>query len=524
MQNHTEISQCVQSLSAEQPRASQINEQIENALSLLANNPAVSEEVVRTIRDIYTSHTQSGASASLKNSDRSPVSEEEGVTEETGKLSEIKPDIESAGEQSSEEDSSVVHAIGAGSSDGGKRLHLTEEQVIEIYNLRPQYGRQGRLRRGSMLRCKTIAPRYGVTPKTIRDIWCGRTWPQTTEHLWTDEERAARQSLRKPDALRGHDVKQALEDLRVSFLGASTAPPAMAAAAAIPSPPLREETTWAAAAAAAPRNSGRPASKSSTVSIRDAVRSHEDSAMARSSRPSPGMGTSEWLSRLADSAAAAAAASASAGAVSGAHSPISRPHQAALKLKELSPRADSRSESPPPAIFPVLGQPSRPLLPPLRLGHQSAAIGDTTVSSAGAASGRGLLPPSAESPGLAGALSLLEGLYGSGGGGGGGGSGGGGGEAHSGLLRSFRDAVQLSLLWTPPQSHSAPAAAAAAAAAQAALLPPLRFVPGGEPASPAGSSGLPALQSPAAQPRPASGERPDSKRRRQSGEGAPANG
>ena len=98
--------------------------------------------------------------------------------------------------------------------------------------------------RGSMLRCKTIAPRYGVTPKTIRDIWCGRTWPQTTEHLWTDEERAARQSLRKPDALRGHDVKQALEDLRVSFLGTPAAPAAPATgacAASSPSPAVPVE-------------------------------------------------------------------------------------------------------------------------------------------------------------------------------------------------------------------------------------------------------------------------------------------
>ena len=31
-----------------------------------------------------------------------------------------------------------------------------------------------------MLHCKSIAPKYGVTPKTIRDVWSGRSWAKTT--------------------------------------------------------------------------------------------------------------------------------------------------------------------------------------------------------------------------------------------------------------------------------------------------------------------------------------------------------
>jgi len=31
-----------------------------------------------------------------------------------------------------------------------------------------------------------------VTPKTIRDVWSGRTWIEATRHLWTDEEIATR--------------------------------------------------------------------------------------------------------------------------------------------------------------------------------------------------------------------------------------------------------------------------------------------------------------------------------------------
>ena len=49
-------------------------------------------------------------------------------------------------------------------------------------------GKGGQLRRGSMLHCKAIAPKYGVTPKTIRDVWSGRSWAKTTRHLWTEEE------------------------------------------------------------------------------------------------------------------------------------------------------------------------------------------------------------------------------------------------------------------------------------------------------------------------------------------------
>ncbi len=424
--------------------------------------------------------------------------------------------------------------------DPGKRLHLTEDQVIEIYNLRPQYGRQGRLRRGSMLRCKTIAPRYGVTPKTIRDIWCGRTWPQTTEHLWTDEERAARQSLRKPDALRGHDVKQALEDLRVSFLGASAAP---AAAAPLPTP--AEEAPWStatAAAAASPLPSaGRPSPSPSNASFASpqlgAHRAEE--SLGRAGRTSPGVGSSEWLSRLADSAAAASGARAGAAIL-------------AVRHRHAAPEPAAQSTSPtgfapsaPLQSFRDLPPLPRPLLPPLRLGHMPATASSTGDAGPAVRHGGGALPASAEAPGMAGALSLLEGLYGAGSAG--------GPQAHAGLLSSLRDAVQLSLRWNPAP-HSAPAAAAAAAAAaaqqhQQQQLPPLRFVAacredsesppppplGFSPAAPDGRAGpaefafsgwrlpAPAPAAPGARARPAADAPHDVKRRRPSPDtGAPA--
>jgi len=69
-----------------------------------------------------------------------------------------------------------------------KRQQLTAEEAAEIYKLRPQPGKGGTLRRGSMLHCKAVAPKYGVTPKTIRDVWSGRSWAEATKPLWTEEE------------------------------------------------------------------------------------------------------------------------------------------------------------------------------------------------------------------------------------------------------------------------------------------------------------------------------------------------
>jgi len=72
-----------------------------------------------------------------------------------------------------------------------KRQQLIPEEAAEIYMQRPS--KEGKMsRHGGMALCKVIAPKYGVTPKTIRDIWRGRTWIQATQHLWSEEERAVR--------------------------------------------------------------------------------------------------------------------------------------------------------------------------------------------------------------------------------------------------------------------------------------------------------------------------------------------
>jgi hypothetical protein len=74
-----------------------------------------------------------------------------------------------------------------------KRQQLTAEEAAEIYKMRPVVeGKGKRPKRGSMIRCKAIAPKYGVSAKTIRDIWRGRTWIEATRHLWTSEEKHRR--------------------------------------------------------------------------------------------------------------------------------------------------------------------------------------------------------------------------------------------------------------------------------------------------------------------------------------------
>ena len=70
-----------------------------------------------------------------------------------------------------------------------KRQQLTAEEAAEIFELRPRTSNGAQSKRGSMINCKAIGPKFGVSPKTIRDIWRGRTWTEATKHLWTPDER-----------------------------------------------------------------------------------------------------------------------------------------------------------------------------------------------------------------------------------------------------------------------------------------------------------------------------------------------
>ena len=74
--------------------------------------------------------------------------------------------------------------------DPGKhrvRIVLTACQAVEIYNQKPKSAEQCDLPRFSGLSV-VIAEKYGVSPKTIRDIWNRRTWVFATKHLYTETE------------------------------------------------------------------------------------------------------------------------------------------------------------------------------------------------------------------------------------------------------------------------------------------------------------------------------------------------
>ncbi len=73
-------------------------------------------------------------------------------------------------------------------------LVLNAEQVQEIYRCKIQLLQPhsfGSCLQSAQLRIRgqsvPVAKRFGVSPKTVRDIWSRRTWTYTTEQLWTEE-------------------------------------------------------------------------------------------------------------------------------------------------------------------------------------------------------------------------------------------------------------------------------------------------------------------------------------------------
>ena len=85
---------------------------------------------------------------------------------------------------------------------GRARAILTPEQAFTIYRAKPQLDHGGRRRRGQQAAAKSVAEDFGVSEKTIRDIWKGRTWLRETVRL--DPALAARASrLRQPGRPRG---------------------------------------------------------------------------------------------------------------------------------------------------------------------------------------------------------------------------------------------------------------------------------------------------------------------------------
>jgi hypothetical protein len=63
------------------------------------------------------------------------------------------------------------------------RVILTEQQAVEICAMKPAVPITGTLHRGES-RSRIIAERFGVSPKTVRDIWNRKTWVSATMHLF----------------------------------------------------------------------------------------------------------------------------------------------------------------------------------------------------------------------------------------------------------------------------------------------------------------------------------------------------
>ena len=142
---------------------------IESALDLFQNNEQFSSDVVQTLRQAIHIFSNQGRSfpASVQHPAATPVLK-------VGQLGDCQ--YPQAKKRKFKPPSS-------------KRQQLTAEEAAEIYLMRPKVvGKGDRPKRGSMIKCKSIAPKYGVSAKTIRDIWRGRTWIEATRHLWTREE------------------------------------------------------------------------------------------------------------------------------------------------------------------------------------------------------------------------------------------------------------------------------------------------------------------------------------------------
>eukprot|EP00960_Hanusia_phi_P055172 762900-Hanusia_phi.AAC.1 len=87
--------------------------------------------------------------------------------------------------------------VGISSSSSSSKRHesnlpgkivLTAETACEIYSMRPSRSDDSKGEARAKSHSAEIARKYGVTAKTIRDIWNRSTWSKATRKLWTEEE------------------------------------------------------------------------------------------------------------------------------------------------------------------------------------------------------------------------------------------------------------------------------------------------------------------------------------------------
>ena len=67
----------------------------------------------------------------------------------------------------------------------GSRCVLSETQVLDIFRLKTSDSTKDEagIKSGGAASAKAVAKKFGVSTKTVRDIWKRRTWYRTTLHL-----------------------------------------------------------------------------------------------------------------------------------------------------------------------------------------------------------------------------------------------------------------------------------------------------------------------------------------------------
>ncbi len=70
-----------------------------------------------------------------------------------------------------------------------RRIVLNEHQAVEIYRLKKPEPVGERVNRRSESWSRLVAERYGVSPKTVRDIWNHKTWVLVTKGLYLENKK-----------------------------------------------------------------------------------------------------------------------------------------------------------------------------------------------------------------------------------------------------------------------------------------------------------------------------------------------
>ena len=97
------------------------------------------------------------------------------------------------------------HISGGRHAQQQRRIILSESQAIEIYQLKPA-AKNSTMHRHE--RCQSqsriVAENYGVSPKTVRDIWNRKTWVFATMNLILSD--GSQENTRMPACLESTEL------------------------------------------------------------------------------------------------------------------------------------------------------------------------------------------------------------------------------------------------------------------------------------------------------------------------------